>query len=273
MSAFVGMDVAEVLKLGNDLHAQAESLNDVCSRIDALVRRLPSMWSGQDAERFADWWTSQHRPALRTVLDAIEGLVRSARNNAEAQVRISDGSALTIHRTSTTVSSAEAGPFPGGGTSGGSSAAGLGGPSAAVEAVNSFVANYQGHGVDTDNAFGNQCVDLFNLYNREVVGGAQIGTPVTGGARDLYEAFPASAAETYERIPAGQTAQPGDVAVWGATASNQWGHVAMVVSAEPNGLKVFQQNGFNPGGAAYLDIHSYNGLLGYLRPKKFVGLE
>lgn len=264
MTAFVGMDVEQVEKLGNDLRSQAERIDEIGARIDDLIRQMATVWRGSDAERFADWWSGQHRPALRAVFDAIEGLARSAKNNAEDQTRASGAGSASTHGSANAT-------IPISGDSADPANPGLpSAPSATgAAAVNSFVASYQGKGIDVDGRYGNQCVDLFNLYNREVVGGPFIGTPVTGGARDLYEAFPASADAYYEKVPADQPAQPGDVAVWGATSGNQYGHVAMVVSADPNALQVIQQNGFNPNGSAFVGGHSYNGLLGYLRPRTF----
>lgn len=97
MSTFVGMDVDQVQQLSKDLRAQAERIEDVSGRIDDLIRRMGTIWRGTDAERFADWWSSQHRPAVRAVHDAIEGLAQSAKNNADDQARASGQSAPAGH--------------------------------------------------------------------------------------------------------------------------------------------------------------------------------
>lgn len=91
MSAFVGMDVDQVAELGKNLAAQAERISHISSRMEDLVRRTSGVWRGSDAEQFGDWWSSQHRPALRAAHDAIEGLAQSAKKNAEEQKRASAG--------------------------------------------------------------------------------------------------------------------------------------------------------------------------------------
>ena len=44
-----------------------------------------SVWQGNDATQFQDWWNSQHKPALMNASEAIAGLGQSALNNAQAQ--------------------------------------------------------------------------------------------------------------------------------------------------------------------------------------------
>lgn len=95
MSALIGMDVDQVQQLSKDLRSQAERIEDVSLRIDDLIQRMGGIWRGTDAEQFADWWSSQHRPAVRAVHDAIEGLAQSAANNADDQARASGGWAAT----------------------------------------------------------------------------------------------------------------------------------------------------------------------------------
>lgn len=85
----IGMDVEAVNQLGKDLTTQADQVNQITSRIDQIVRQLPAIWKGTDAQRFVDWWTNQHRPSLRAAHDAIQGLGQSAKNNAEDQARAS----------------------------------------------------------------------------------------------------------------------------------------------------------------------------------------
>lgn len=129
-----------------------------------------------------------------------------------------------------------------------------------------FVSKYIGRKVDFDGAYGAQCVDLFRQYNKEVWGNPHTGA--VDGAKDLilrYEELPEEQ-KYLEKISHFFYPSPGDVAVWGATASNKYGHVAIVIHAEGHFLFVFEQNGFVQDGAK-LNIRTDDNLLGFLRKK------
>ena len=81
--------------------------------------------------------------------------------------------------------------------------------------VDQFVKKYEGKSVDFDKAYGAQCVDLFNYYNKEVVGAPWIGTPITGGARDIWENSAGTPTAYYRRVAASQPVVYGDVLVYG----------------------------------------------------------
>lgn len=130
--------------------------------------------------------------------------------------------------------------------------------------LNDFVKKYDGKKVDFDNAYGAQCVDLFRMYNKEV-----LELPYTGavnGAKDIYFKFDElREKEFYERvIPT--SAKAGDIAVWGASASNQFGHVAIVLGTLLDELVVFEQDGFKQDGAK-IKVRSRENLAGILRKK------
>lgn len=130
--------------------------------------------------------------------------------------------------------------------------------------VQQFIANNNGKLI---NNRGIQCVALANQYEQDVVGGYLIGTPLTGYAKDLFNNFGNEASSVnYVRLGSGDTAQLGDLAVWNAYNGNGLPHVALVMSDLGNNLKCFTQN----PGAAHVETLTKNGLLGYLRPKKFV---
>jgi hypothetical protein len=141
-----------------------------------------------------------------------------------------------------------------------------------MEAIDSFFTKWNGNRADFDGAYGAQCVDLVNFYNRDVVGGAFIPTGATGGARDWYEQFAGGAPASYERIAntpdPNQLPQKGDVIVWG-NALGFYGHIAIVRDASASGFTSFDQN--YPGGSAcHFQWHNWTGVLGWLRPKKFI---
>lgn len=127
-----------------------------------------------------------------------------------------------------------------------------------------FINKYIKTRVDFDGAYGAQCVDLFRQYCKDV-----LELPHTGaveGAKDLFEKYdnlPLEKKYFYRRNRLLE-ASPGDIAVWGATKTNPYGHVAIVVQNDYYNLVVFEQNGFTQEGAK-LEIRDKNNLLGYLR--------
>lgn len=140
--------------------------------------------------------------------------------------------------------------------------------------VGDFVKKYDGKSVDFDKQYGAQCVDLFNFYNSEVVGAPFIGTPATGGARDLYEVDSPTRAEFYKKLSADSALQAGDVLVYGEPNGRYvengqtiyLGHVRIYVG-EGNFI---EQNG-KVSQLTTVSNMKVGGLLGVLRPLKFIG--
>lgn len=87
--ARMGMDVDQVEQVAAGLHTQAGQLQQAISTITNLVNQAVHVWEGQDSKQFADWWNSQHKPALTKAAEAIEGLSTSAKNNAAEQRQVS----------------------------------------------------------------------------------------------------------------------------------------------------------------------------------------
>ena len=131
--------------------------------------------------------------------------------------------------------------------------------------IKQFVDQYYRKKVDADGFYGAQCVDLFRQFNKDV-----FGFPHTGGvegAKDLWELYGKLPEEKkyYEQIrKEGTIPLEGDVAVFGKTASNKYGHVAIVLWASRKVLVVFEQDGFKQDGAKVV-TRSYDNVLGYLR--------
>ena len=135
--------------------------------------------------------------------------------------------------------------------------------------LSEFVAKYKNRKVDYDLVYGAQCVDLFRQYCHQV-----LRIPHTGsvdGAKDLflnYEYMPLEK-KYFDCIPydsENADIRPGDVIVWNETATNRYGHVAIVISTLENAVVVFEQNGFVQDGAK-LFTRSLNNVLGVLRLK------
>lgn len=131
-----------------------------------------------------------------------------------------------------------------------------------------FLKKYNKKKVDFDGAFGAQCVDLFRQYNADVWGNPHTGA--VNGAKDLYLNYGNLPEEKkyLDIVPANTNRIfHGDVAVWGATSTNQYGHVGIVVGFVGNELLlIFEQDGFKQDGAK-IEIRSRDNLLGFLRKK------
>lgn len=131
--------------------------------------------------------------------------------------------------------------------------------------LDEFVNKYLGKKVDFDKVYGAQCVDLFRQYCFEV-----LDLPHTGGvdgAKDLWEKYDELPLEKlcFEKILKGPIT--GDVVIYGATKTNKYGHVAIVLANMPGrDLLLFEQDGFKQDGAK-VKIRNIDNLLGYLRRK------
>lgn len=137
--------------------------------------------------------------------------------------------------------------------------------------VDQFIAKYNGVHIDEDGYYGAQCWDVVARYAREVVGCPSFPTG-SGGAEGLYRLFQNPIPQYFDRIAndpndPNQLPQKGDVMVWTAAWSPPYGHTALVISADSSGPTVLEQNGNNPGGAAYIKERNWTGVYGWLRPK------
>lgn len=104
-----------------------------------------------------------------------------------------------------------------------------------------FIVNNLGKKVDYDNAYGAQCVDLFRQYCKDVLNIEQC--PSVDGAKDLWEKHGVLKQTT-------DSYAPGDVLIYGATKTNPYGHVCILVSLlDSDTFVVFEQNGFEQSGA------------------------
>ena len=130
--------------------------------------------------------------------------------------------------------------------------------------IDEFLNKYQNKSNDYDGYYGAQCFDLFQFYNRDVVGAPF----VTGAsAKDIWNTYPRA---FYEQIANGPTNFPvrGDVVVWG-DKYGPYGHVAICTEGDVNRFSAFSQN--DPTGARSIvrEYKDYYGVLGWLRPKHF----
>ncbi len=133
--------------------------------------------------------------------------------------------------------------------------------------VQEFINKYNGKKIDFDGHFGAQCVDVFRQYCKDVLNIPHTGSVV--GAKDLYEKYEQLPKEKQylKKIPRDFIVpQEGDVVIFGASKNNKYGHVAIVLEAEPSKLKVFEQDGFRQDGCK-ISSYSYTNVLGFLRKR------
>jgi hypothetical protein len=136
--------------------------------------------------------------------------------------------------------------------------------------LDEFVRTYNGRYLDYDGRFGCQCVDLARYYFAEVCGLVRQPAGVVG-AKDFYRKFdkdPVLAANftkipnTPEFVP-----EPGDIVIWDGTKGNLYGHIAIFVHGDVRAFDSFDQN-LPTGAPCGIVHHTYNNVLGFLRPKK-----
>ena len=143
--------------------------------------------------------------------------------------------------------------------------------------VEKFIKKYEGVGIDPDNAFGNQCVDVIKQVLRD------LGQPIvrTGSAYEIWTKE--TLKKYYTKIADASEVSAGDIAVWRRSTSKQqgltqFGHVALVTSIndKENRFEVIEQQGGGldaegnwPDVKCIISTYSFNDhrLLGFLRLK------
>ena len=122
-----------------------------------------------------------------------------------------------------------------------------------------FIKKYLGTKVDFDGKFGPQCVDLARQYYSEVLDVPQF--PPAEGAKDIIK-NPGKLKVIKEDALADYSS--GDVLIWGASKTNKYGHVAILVSIyNTKYFIVLEQDGFKQDGCK-LAFKSRENLLGGL---------
>lgn len=129
-----------------------------------------------------------------------------------------------------------------------------------------FIKKYNGKYVNYDTKYPNQCTDLVQKYNKEVIG----GKPFSGDGKDYWRTFDP---KKYKQIPNRWYTIPrrGDIAVFG-TAVGKYGHVDIVYTDRWNlpTLRTFSSFSQNwPLGSKSRVIRhpEYKGVIGFLRKR------
>lgn len=131
-----------------------------------------------------------------------------------------------------------------------------------------------GIAMNPDGAYGLQCVDGADQYAQDLFGVPWRQTlGAVAGARQLMQT---ASTEYFEKVwndpnNLSLIPQTGDIIIWNGSPINQWGHVAIVVSATQQGVTVVQQDGFAEphqfvDGAWYSNKPMHIATLGYNNP-------
>ena len=132
--------------------------------------------------------------------------------------------------------------------------------------INEFFEKYNGKSVDKDGAYGPQCMDLYNLYQEEVLGKKAVGAPLAKDVwnKNMYNHDLFYKIENYlEFVP-----ELGDVAVWnGSSSYAPNGHVAICTGkGNMRYFESFDQN-WNNKYCEFVNHDYFKGFKGVLRPK------
>ena len=129
-----------------------------------------------------------------------------------------------------------------------------------------WMANAPGQAVNRDFVGGFQCVDVPKNYVQHIFANTtwQEVWPGAGNAKDMLFTFSPDFLIQLLNDPGdpSQIPLPGDIVVWAGTGEgglNPFGHIAVCVDADVNGVDVIQQDGF-------LQVPMFKGRLGYTNP-------
>lgn len=129
--------------------------------------------------------------------------------------------------------------------------------------IQDFFVKYNGQYVDYDGAYGNQCVDLFRQYLKDLFD--ITNSPLVVGACDIWDRYLTDKFDRYENTIEAEPIE-GDIIIWKKTTSLPYGHVAICHTAAVNSFVSFDQN-WPTGTPCHFVTHQYNNVAGWLRFK------
>lgn len=135
-----------------------------------------------------------------------------------------------------------------------------------------FINRYNGKYVDTDGAYGGQCMDLMHQYCVEVLGIQDLSILAAPSAQAVWNTFSTvKGHELFEKIENTPTGVPqeGDIMFW---INLPYGHVAIFHDGDANKFKSFDQN-YPTGSPCHIQDHTYANVGGWLRFKGTVSLQ
>ena len=127
-----------------------------------------------------------------------------------------------------------------------------------------FIIKYSGQPVDTDGAYGYQCMDLMHKFKYDVLNLLDPTLLQAPAAKYVYLNFRAEWGTYFEKIPNTPTGVPkaGDIVLWNGID----GHVAIFVNGNVMDFISFDQN-FPVGSLPHTQYHNYYNVLGWLRKR------
>lgn len=135
--------------------------------------------------------------------------------------------------------------------------------------LDQFIAQYTNQTIDTDGAYGGQCMDLMHKYCQDVLGIQNLAVLAAPAAKDVYLNFNnVTGHDLFTKTDNTPTGVPlkGDIIFWG-TGLGPYGHVAVFVEGNVDNFRSFDQN-FPTGSKCHVQNHpNYGGVLGWLRVK------
>ena len=125
-----------------------------------------------------------------------------------------------------------------------------------------FFDKYNDKFIDFDGKYGNQCVDLYRQYCKEL--GFPQSPPVPGAA-DIWNNY---LKDKFIQVPNTPTGVPelGDIIIWDRKL-NGYGHVAVFQSGDTKKFISFDQN-WPVNSSCHFQKHNYKFVLGWLKPIK-----
>lgn len=125
-----------------------------------------------------------------------------------------------------------------------------------------FFGKYDGKGIDFDNYYGFQCMDLYRQFVKEVLEFPQ--SPPVAGAKDVWTTY---LQDKFDKIDNGPNNCPikGDIVIW-STGVGQYGHIAICKDGTPTEFTSFDEN-WPVGSLCHFQKHNYTNVLGWLRIK------
>ncbi len=87
--ARMGMDADQVASAGKALKERAAEIDALVGKLEGIVRSIPGVWEGPDAQQFVNEWWPEHKKTLVAASSHVAGLGQSALNNASEQREVS----------------------------------------------------------------------------------------------------------------------------------------------------------------------------------------
>ena len=139
-----------------------------------------------------------------------------------------------------------------------------------MKKLDQFLSDYLGKtkGYPDDSQYLGECLSIVKLYIKECFG---IMPPPSGtnSAYGYWSNFPSPLGDVFVKVSndPGVVPLPGDIVIWSPTASNSYGHIAIVKSADPSSSKFISYDQNWNSRVFQETSHYYTNVVGWLHPK------